>query len=242
MAVLKGGVSLAKLEIDAATLAARMQARPTDVGTLGSYQLSTISGTMAAGLAGASPIYSCRWGDATRTMLLRRLAIEARVLGTAFTAGATLFDFIVARSFTASDTGGTSILPTGSSQKRRTSFGTTLITDLRMSATATLSAGTRTLDGAAMSNLRGHVSITATSAPLVSAGQGAGTAAVIGAAVSTYIAAPVNLFAPDFGGEWPLVLVQNEGFIIRATVPATGTWDFAVTMEWSEVVSTAGFN
>ena len=28
----------------------------------------------------------------------------------------------------------------------------------------------------------------------------------------------------------------------RATVPATGTWTFAILLEWSEVVSTAGFN
>jgi hypothetical protein len=30
--------------------------------------------------------------------------------------------------------------------------------------------------------------------------------------------------------------VTNEGFVIRATVPATGLWSFAVTTEWDEVV------
>jgi hypothetical protein len=221
----------------------RVEVRPSDVGTLGSYQIEAISGSMAAGLGAASPIFACRWGDATRTMLLRRLAFDARILGTAFTAGATLFDFIVARSWTGNYTGGTSILPTGNSQKRRTSFGTTLITDLRISSTGTLTAGgTPTLDGSAMMNLRGHVSATSTSAPLVSAGSGAGTAAVVGAATSTYTAIPQDFFTPNWGGEWPLVLVQNEGFLIRATVPATGVWDFSVTMEWSEVLSTGGYN
>jgi hypothetical protein len=233
-AIIRGGLSGTDADVDS-NRALKVRVHPTDC--LGSYQIEAISGTMAAGLGAASPIFSCRWGDATRFMLLRRIALDARILGTAFTAGATLFDFIVARSFTASDSGGTSILPTGNSQKRRTSFGTTLITDLRISSTATLTAGTRTLDGSAMMNLRGHVSATATNAPLVSAGQGAGTAAVVGAAVSTYTAIPQDLFTPNWGGEWPLVLAQNEGFIIRATVPATGTWDFSVTMEWSEVTA-----
>jgi len=236
MAVIEGGTSAVLADVDAGTKALKVRAHPPDV--LGSYQLETISGTMAAGLAGASPIYACRWGDATRLMLLRRIALDARVLGTAFSAGATLFDFIVARSWTGNYTGGTSILPTANSQKRRTSFGTTLITDLRQSATATLTAGgTPTLDGAAMIALRGHVSATATNAPLVSAGNAAGTAAVFGAAVSTYIATPIDLLAPNWGGEYPLVFAQNEGFLIRATVPATGTWDFSVTMEWSEIAA-----
>lgn len=235
-AVIRGGTSGVNADVDAGTGALKVRVHPTDC--LGSYQIETISGTMAAGLAGASPIYACRWGDATRLMLLRRVALDARILATAFTAGATLFDLIIARGWTGNYTGGTSILPTGNSQKRRTTFGTTLITDLRQSATATLTAGgTPTLDGAAVMNLRGHVSATATNAPLVSAGSGAGTAAVVGAAVSTYTAIPQDLWRPDFSGEWPMVFAQNEGFIIRATVPATGTWDFSVTMEWSEVTA-----
>jgi len=161
-----GGTSGALADVDSTTKALKVRSHPMDV--LGSYQGEWISGTMAAGLAAASPVFACRWGDATRLMLLRRVAMDARILTTAFTAGATLFDFIVARAWTGNYTGGTPILPTANSQKRRTSFGTTLITDLRMSSTATLTAGgTPTLDGAAMINVRGHVSATATSAPLV---------------------------------------------------------------------------
>jgi hypothetical protein len=226
-----GGVSGALADVDAGTKALKTRVHPMDV--LGSYQLEAISGTMAAGLAGASPIFACRWGDATRFMLLRRLAFDARAL-TAFTAGAFLFDFIVARGWTGNYTGGTSILPTGNSQKRRTSFGTTLITDLRISSTATLTAGgTPTLDGLAMMNVRGHIPGTATGYPIVSAAGGL----VPGAATSAYATVPFDLFSPSWSGEWPLVLAQNEGFILRATVPATGTWDFSVTMEWSEVTA-----
>jgi hypothetical protein len=34
-----------------------------------------------------------------------------------------------------------------------------------------------------------------------------------------------------------LLLAQNEGFVVRATVPATGTWQFGVTVVWTEVAS-----
>ena len=225
MAVLKGGVSGAILEMDAATKSARVQSRPIDVAALGSYQIHNLSGTMAAGLAGGSPIYSCRWGDATRAMLLRRVSIQARTLATAFTAGAVTIDMILARSFTASDTGGTSILPTGNSQKRRTSFGTTLITDLRRSDTATLTAGTRTLDGAAVSIIKGFVPATQVNYPWF------GAAIVPGASTVAFMLPGVDLFNRNTTDEWPLVFVQNEGFVLRATVPATGTWDFDKTKE-----------
>lgn len=48
-------------------------------------------------------------------------------------------------------------------------------------------------------------------------------------------AATANLWAPDQSSAWPLELAANEGFIVRATVPATGTWQAQVTVEWSEV-------
>ncbi len=236
-AVIRGGTSGVNADVDAGTAALKSRVHPMDV--LGSYQLEAVSGSMTAGLAAASTVFSCRWGDATRQMLLRRLAMDARVLGTAFTAGAFLFELIVARSFTASDSTQTSVVPTGNSQKRKTAFGTTLITDLRIANTGAITAGTRTLDALAVCNIRGHVSATATSAPLVSMGSGAGSSAANGAATSSYTALPVDFFRPDYSGEWPLVFVQNEGFIIRATVPATGVWDFSVTMEWQEVAQNA---
>lgn len=231
MAVIEGGVSGALADVDAGTKALKVRVHPMDV--LGSYQQENISGTMAAGLAGGSTIYSVRWGDATRLMMLRRLAIDAQNITTAFAAGQFLFDVIMARSFTISDSGQTSILATGNSQKRRTSFGTTLITDHRISNTGAISAGTRTLDTYAMMNIRGTVPATVVNYPFVT-----GVGAIVpGASTLAGPCVPFDLIAPDFSGEWPLILAQNEGFIIRATVPATGTWTFSVTMEWSEVAA-----
>ena len=217
-------------EVETNTRALKVRQHPLDV--LGSYQISGISGSMAAGLAGGSTIFSCRWSDATRVMLLRRFALEARVLGTAFTAGVFLFDLIVARGFTVADSAQSSILPTLNSQKRRTSFGTTLINDLRIANTGAITPGTRTLDGAAMMSLRGFVVATSVNYPMVGGGS-----SIPGASTVAGPSAPVDMFKPDFGGEWPLVFVANEGFIVRATVPATGVWDFAITMEWSEATS-----
>jgi hypothetical protein len=72
--------------IDPATDAARVQQRPLDVGSFGSYQGHFVSGTMAANLSGGSTIFSLRWGDATRTCLVRRVALYAAHVATAFTA------------------------------------------------------------------------------------------------------------------------------------------------------------
>ena len=241
MAIIEGGVSTALLEVGAATKAARIEARPIDVGALGAYQVSYTSGTMAAGLGAAAPIFSVRWGDATRTMLVRRVSLLAQNAGTAFTAGLTLFDIIVARAFTASDTGGTAVVLTGNQTKKRTSFGSSLVTDMRGSATATLSAGTRTLDTLALATVFGAVQATATNFIFLPASGHPMTAAAI-AATGTYGDGGLALLEPEISNSWPLVLVQNEGFVIRATVPATGTWRFNVQVEWAEVLTTAGYN
>ena len=37
------------------------------------------------------------------------------------------------------------------------------------------------------------------------------------------------------GWEHPFILVNNEGFILTATVAATGTWTFSVDVGWAEL-------
>jgi hypothetical protein len=41
----------------------------------------------------------------------------------------------------------------------------------------------------------------------------------------------------DRVGEHPLVLAQNEGISVRATVPATGTWIASFLIKWAEVTA-----
>ena len=189
-------------------------------GQSGAYGIDTVSGTMAAGLAAASPVWSLRWGSTTTQLVLLRLAIQMNSLGTGFAAGLGLFEAVKARAFTASDTDGASILPAANNAERRTANATTGVTDLRQSTTATLTAGTRTLDAQPFGAIRAQISTAANTVFLPGV---AGNPAV-------------PLFEAANGRE-PIVLTQDEGLVIRATVPATGTWEFRVLCEWAEATA-----
>jgi len=194
-----------------------VNAKPLDYGALGIYVKSLTTGTMAAGLAAASTVYSWRWGDATRLGVVQYHELDGfGGSATAFTAGFALIKMFAARSFTASDTGGTAGTLTGNNSKLRTSMGTTLLTDVRISSTAALGAGTRTLDTDGMAQY----------------------AFTIGTATSIQYITNVPLFGFESqGNEMPFVCAQNEGFIDQATVPATGTWQAGFTTRWGEVTA-----
>ena len=194
----------------------RVEQRPLDYGSLGSYRFGHLSGTMAAGLAAAANIFSFRWGDATRLCVLHRIQWDGLSgSATAFTAGFGSLRAFFARSFTASDSAGTALTLTGNNGKTRTNQGTTLVTDIRGSATAALTAGTRTLDTQAFAQR----SIT------------------FGTATSAEYTGNFALYGEDVGPTPPLVFAQNEGYVVQATVPATGTWQFGITSLHSEVAA-----
>jgi hypothetical protein len=186
---------------------------PVDYGVGGCFHLTSKSGIMAAGLAANSPIYSFRWTSSTMNALLRRVRIAAWGLGTAFTPGIATFDMFVCRAWTGVDTGGTTDTLTTDNGNLRTAMPATLLTEIRHSATATLSAGTRTKDAQ----------------PIDSWNIG-----VLGVANTAFMPTPHKIFE-KLTAEHPLVFVQNEGFTIQATVPATGTWSWSITPEWDEV-------
>jgi hypothetical protein len=192
----------------------RITNRPPDFGSLGLYAIEGLSGSMAAGLGANSPIFSTRWTNATKKALIQRVFMAMSSLGTAFAAGVGKFDLFFARSFSASDSGGTSILPTGDKNKKRTSMGTTLFGDMRIASTGTLTAGTRTLDTNPLRRLM----------------------FAVGTATNTVYLATALLAGMWLDGDHPYVLAQNEGLIIQATVPATGVWQFSVGLEWAEVI------
>ena len=202
-------------EVDGANYRAlRTTLRPIDYGAFGAYRLSMLSGTMAAGLAANSEVFQFRWNDATRTCAVTSVIWDGLSgSATAFAAGFGKVDLMVARSWTADGSGGSAATIAGNTQKQRTSMGATLLGAARISSTAALTAGTKTLDNQA----HGQYS------------------AAFGTATSTQWIPQVDLFHADPGGESPLVLAQNEGFVVRATVPATGTWQFGVTVVWTEL-------
>jgi hypothetical protein len=188
---------------------------PFEVGANGAYRKSLLSGTMAAALAANAEIWQYRWTDATRLGVLTKVILDGLAgSATAFTAGFGKVDVMQARSFTASGTGGTAGTLTGNNGKNRTSMATTLMGDIRCATTAALTAGTKTLD----TDPIGQISFS------------------VGVVVSVNYLGQVLLVDNDAAhGQHPLVFAQNEGVAMRATVPATGTWQFGVTCVWSEV-------
>lgn len=186
---------------------------PIDYGVGGCFQLTSKSGIMAAGLAANAPIYSFRWTSSSLLALVRRIRIQAWSLGTGFTAGIATFDLFRCTAWTVADTGGLTDTLTGDNGNLRTAMPASLLTEIRHSSTATLTAGTRTRDAQPTD---------------------ATNFTVTTAAFTTFTASTMKLFE-RLDAEYPLVLAQNEGFTIQATVPATGTWSFQVTPEWDEV-------
>jgi len=181
----------------------------------GSYAKGLCSGTMAAGLGAAAPVYAFRYTPSVTgsVAVVRRVTLSAGNAGTGFAAGVANFGLFAARAFTASDTSGTAGTLTGNNGKLKTNQATTGVGQIMIATTATNTAGTRTLD----------------TDPL-----GAIEVGVVVAAGAALVAPNSVLYDPKNGGDFPLQLVNNEGFVIQATVPATGTWTFCVNTQWDE--------
>lgn len=210
-------------EVDGTTFRAlRTTGRPIDYGSLGFYRVSVSSGTMAAALAANSEIFQFRWPDATRFAVVTRVAISAGANVAATAAAISSLRLTAARSWTVAGSGGTRLTMTGSNQKLRTSMGTSLVNDIGVATTAGLTAGTKTLDAQDM----GGVSF------------GIGTGAIT-TALNLNIIPLTELLNIDASNDHPLVLAQNEGFVIRSGIifPASMTWAFTVNVSWAEVAA-----
>lgn len=191
-------------------------AYPVDYGVGGCFQLTSKSGTMAAGLGAGSPIYAFRWTSTLLTGILRRVRISCWSIA-GFAAGLPMtFDLFRATSWTVADTGGVTDTLGADNGNLRTAMPSSALTEIRHSSTSALSAGTRTLDAQSFDTAYFTGPLTA----------------------NTLIASRGVLFEKGGPADHPLVFAQNEGFVIQATVPATGTWAFAITPEWDEVSPT----
>lgn len=233
MAVLEGGVSAALLGIGAqAQSSLHAEVRPISYGSLGHYRISANTGTLAAALAAgtgtAGHIFAFRWGDATRFCVITKLKLRFLPL-TPFTAATltdhTSFDAFVVRSYTASHSGGTALTPTSNNAKMRTSMGTSLVTDIRISTTAALTNGTETFDAFPF-------------AQSIRKGNRVNPAA----ATEEVVMPQTDGIDIDFSmgdGDHPIVFAQNEGFVIRnRTVwPAAGTGICTILFGWAEVTA-----
>lgn len=211
-------------EVDGTSYRAmRVANRPLDVGSLGHYRLSMATGTIGAALAANAELFQFRWTDATRLAVVHKVLISGGANAAATAAGLVTLDLAIARSWSAAGTGGTAATITGNNQKTRTSMGTTLLGEARCATTAALGAGTKTLDSHGIGNLV----------------LGIGTGAITVAA-DLSLFPKTDLLEMDANEPHPLVLAQNEGFVIKngATAwPASMTWALGVTVVWAEIAA-----
>jgi len=202
-------------EVEQNTKAMRVVLRPIDYGSFGIFQVALSSGTMAAGLAAAASVFQWRWSDATRVAKVTTICHGGAGSIAAFAAGFTQAQAFFARSYSANGSGGTAATMTGNNGKLRTSMGTSLVGDIRISSTAALTAGTWTLDAQPFASVTASVPATA----------------------GNQVLPPTLLFNCETESEYPLVVAQNEGFNLQSTVPATGTWTFSIACKWAELGS-----
>jgi hypothetical protein len=207
-------------------------AKPQDYGALGHYRGVFTTGTIAAGMAANGELVQMRWIDATRFCIIQQVAVlEFRNITTAFAAGVYQFNCIRSTAWSVDGTGGGAVsVADPQLQLRASAMGASLFsTGFRLATTAALGAGTKTFDTLPMGACFGNVGSTPAIAEYFIP-KGGGVTGTGGYGV--------DLVAPDIGnGEHPIVLAQNEGISIRATVPATGTWIASFLVKWCEVTA-----
>lgn len=207
------GVSVT--EVDAKWLAQRATLRPLDYGTLGAYSICGVTGVMAAGLAANSEVFQLRY-TGPNVLLIEEVKFDGLGSIVAFAAGVISMQLFRAAGWSVDGSGGTALTLTGDNNKLKTSMPKSLSADTiaRASSTAALTAGTKTLNINPLGSLQNGVA-TATG----------GTGIPEGA-----------LFKP-IAGQYPIALVNQEGIVIRATVPITGTWTAGFTIRLIELTA-----
>lgn len=205
-------------EVDGTTYRAlRVTPRPIEYGAFGHYRAST-SIALVVSQAANGTLFSFRWGDASRLCAIMYIRLQCLQTAAATATIMPSFQIYVARSFTTSDSAGTALTLTGNSLKKRTSMGTTLVTDIRKAAVAAgCTVGTRTLDSDPILELPTQQTIT-TPNPAI-------------------YRAELDL---TNGNDMPLILAQNEGFIVRGPTVVfgvAGTANLIVDIAWAEVAT-----
>lgn len=211
-------------EVEPTFKAARFNAKPYDYQQWGTGGITRILGhyraigsTVAGLLAANAVLGAFRYTDPSSFAVITRMSASVTV-ATAVTAQRTdPITMTVARAYTAMDaTNATVVNLTGNNNKMRTLMGTSNAQFNVTSAVAGLSGGTKTLDSGPME----HMSLQ----NLVAIGSGM----------------PVtDLYNILHLGAHPLVLANNEGFIVSwgATALATGTAYVTIAIDWCEVAT-----
>jgi hypothetical protein len=203
--------------VDASSGALRTSLRPLDYAApglgriLGHYSLAQATGAVT-GVASGGALFSFQCTESDTFVVLERLRVAA-IITTAFTTAQALdVDAIIARNFSAPDTGGTTIV-VGSGNWMRKLMGPSTINDMRIATVAALAAGTKTLDPSAFA-----IAPISQNNTLGSGGQ-------------------ATLYELTAAGQHPLIFGKNEGLNVRVVTAmgAVGVVKYYVTLEWAEV-------
>ena len=219
MALQVQGNSGVVAEVDGTTFrAVRITPKPLEYGAFGHYRVAATIPLVVTQAANGT-VFSFRWGDASRIAVITKLRLSCMQTAAATATIAPNFNAFIVRSFTVSDSAGTAVTLTGNNMKKRTSMGTSLVTDIRYSAVAAgLTAGTRTLDTQPIMVLPAQQTITTIN--------------------PTLYTQELDVGVGD--GNHPVTLAQNEGIIIQGpsiVFGAAGTANLVVDMSWAEAAS-----
>jgi hypothetical protein len=208
-------------------------AKPQDFGALGHYAAVLTTGTVGAGMGALGELVQMRWVDATgKIALIHEVQVlKFRNVATAWTAGQFIFDVCRSTGWTVDGTGGNAVAVTDPQMQLRSSMGNSLFsTGFRLATTAALGAGTKNLDTNPFGATYGMVDAVAVKFHIPQSN--------VVTTASPAAGPGIPLWKTDIAsGEHPIVLALNEGISIRATVPATGTWDASFLVKWSELTA-----
>lgn len=219
-----GPQSNIEVQTDPTYQAMRASVRPTDWTTFGGvigghYQVGSITGLMAAGIASAAQVFQVRWADPSKLFVLKKISVQcATATGFAATTLGAPLELIVGHGSTANGSGGTALSISSISNRLRSSMAASAFAtsgEVRIATTAALGAATgQTLEPSAISGCQGAPNITLTQSPVM------------------------MLFEMRDFGAHPLILNSGDSLAVRTNVPAaTGTWYAYFTMEWLETAS-----
>lgn len=188
------------------------------------YRYAGFTGTIGAAASAGAELLQFRFLSGTKTWALV-YGIQFTGLGivaVATAAGPLGFEIVPARSWTAAGSGGTRIATTGDNLQTETALPVSQVNDLGIATTAALTAGTKSLDANAQGNIVG----------------GVGTAAVTAYGPTSIVPAGYLYNAGGEGGQ-PLVLANQEGFVVRTTHagPTALTYSAGFEVIWLEVTT-----
>jgi hypothetical protein len=206
-------------EVDQTFQAARVVLRPHDfrgpgnahVG--GHYRRIFSTGALTTPVAAGGALFSCRWTNPDRALMLHRIRAWATI-GTVFTTAQELsVDLARVINFTAGDTGGTSLELGDDGRKEKSHMGPSLAANVRIATVGPLTAGT----GLEEAPMGGSLF--------------AGLLNVVGSM------AEARVFDVLPGLEHPAIFGRQDGFRIRNRVAfgAAGVVVMTFELDWSEI-------